>query len=158
MHMKNRKTVRKDGFTLPELLITTVILAIVLVGMLTLFLNASVLGNYSTNKTLVMIEVQNKLEEIRSHSFTAISADYASGGAPGDTFDLTLLPGKGKIYIDSTKPDLLEIEVVVSYQNQNGRVIGEDADLDGVLDAGEDTDSNGKLSSEATLVTMVAHR
>ena len=109
--------------------------------------------------TNALTDAQSKLEEMRSDTFSQITTDYSSGGTPGNTFNLTQGNGKGVIYIDSSNSTLLTITIVVSWQNnQDRRIIGEDLNLNGVLDAGEDTDGNGKLSSPVTLVGLIASR
>jgi prepilin-type N-terminal cleavage/methylation domain-containing protein len=152
------KTIK--GFTLVELLLATIILSVVLVGLLQLFIRCSVLTELSNNVTAAMSEAQGKMEEIRNYDFDSIATDYVAGGAL-NPFDLTQLTGKGVIYIDSSNADLLEIEIVISWQNKYSRIVGEDLDLDGVLDTSpttEDVNGDSKLSSIATLVSNIAER
>lgn len=149
-----------EGFTLVELLIATGILAVVLTGLIMLFIRCSVLANLTHNKTVAMSEVQSLMEVIREHSFDDIVTDYAYGGSL-NPFDLEQLNGKGVIYIDSSNAELLRIEIVVSWENKFGRIIGEDLDLDGVLDSGspgEDINGDSKISSIATVVSLLAKR
>jgi hypothetical protein len=63
------------------------------------------------------------------------------------------------VYMNDVNPDLLEITISVCWR-QGGRVMGEDTDLDGNLDAGEDKSSplNGIIDSPVELVTRVANR
>ena len=148
------------GFTLVELLMAVITLAAVLAGLIQVFIRCSTLAELSHHKTLVMSEAQSKMEEIRSHDFDVIAADYVYGGAL-NPFDLNQLTGKGVIYINDSTADLLRIEIVISWRDKYNRMIGEDLDLDGILDAGplaEDRDGNGKLSSIATIVSLVAAR
>jgi len=146
------------GFTLTEVLVSAAILVVVSVGLIQVFLRASALSSLSGNMTIAMSEAQDKIEEIRNHDFDLIMADYVSGGTPGDIFSLSEVTGTGKIYISNANPDLLEIEVVVSWQEKDDRVIGEDQDLDGVLDAGEDINGNSQLDSTARIITYLARR
>ena len=146
------------GFSLVEILVTVGILTILLTGLLGLFVYCSTLSQSSENLTMAVREAQGKLEEIRDHSYSLIATDYASGGNPGNTFNLTQLNGKGVVYIDSSNSALLSIKVVVSWKNQDNRVIGEDLDLDGVLDVGEDQNANGQLDSSVGLMSMIAQR
>ncbi|MCM8832168.1 MAG: prepilin-type N-terminal cleavage/methylation domain-containing protein [Candidatus Omnitrophica bacterium] len=50
--------------------------------------------------------------------------------------------------------NLVFVEVVVCYRAGN-RVIGEDVNLNGVLDSGEDVNNDGKISSPITLSTFI---
>jgi hypothetical protein len=43
--------------------------------------------------------------------------------------------------------NLRQVTIVVCYREGLNRVIGEDSDLDGVLDGGEDLNADGRLSS-----------
>ncbi len=147
-----------NGFTLVELLLVVAIFAVVILGLLRLFIYTSTAAEMAGNKTLALTEAANKMEEIRNHDFSSVVTDYSSGGTPGNTFTPTSLTGKGIIYIDSSNTKLLKIEIDVSWQNKYGRVVGEDADLDGVLDAGEDIDGDGKLSSVAKIIALLAER
>jgi prepilin-type N-terminal cleavage/methylation domain-containing protein len=111
------------AFTLPEVLIAVMILAIALVGMMRLFIYCSALAKTSKGITLALAEAQNKLEEVRNHPYALISADYASGGTPGDTFTLSQVSGTGAIAIDNSNPLLLDIDIVVTWQDDNGRTL-----------------------------------
>ena len=149
----------KKGFSLVEVLLVTGIIVATLGGLIQLFIYCSLLSELSGNLTIVLSEAQGKLEEIRSHNYGLIVTDYSSGGTPGNTFDLTQVTGKGMIYIDSTNPDLLKVEIMASWKNKkSGRIVGEDSNLNGAIDAGEDLNSNGKLDSMATLVSWIARR
>lgn len=50
--------------------------------------------------------------------------------------------------------DIVDVEAVVCFK-AGRRVVGEDQNLNGVLDAGEDLDHNGKISSPVTLRTLI---
>lgn len=153
-----RKSLLPKGFTLVEIVLTVGILAVSVVGLVQLFTHFSFLTDLSRNLSVVIIEGQDKMEEIRNHNYSSIVADYSSGGTPGNMFSLTNPTGQGVIYIDSSNANLLKIEIMVSWRNRKGRIVGEDADLDGAIDAGEDVNSNSKLDSIVTLTTYLARR
>jgi type II secretory pathway pseudopilin PulG len=148
----------QKGSFLIELLIAIVILVIVLVGYLQLFISCFGLSETSRRLTFAISQTQGKLEEIRNHNFSTIVVDYGLGGNPGNTFSLIPLNGEGVIYINNTNPHLLTVEIAASIQDKGNRVIGEDADYNGILDAGEDTNGNGKLDSPVSLISMIAER
>ena len=152
-NIKLRKLRSKKGISLVEILIAAGILGVVLVGQIKLFIVCSGLATISGNMTMATAAAQSKLEEIRGHDYADIVADYS-----GATFDLTDIVGKGVVYVDSSNPDLLEVEVVVSWQDKNNRIVGEDTDLDGVLDIGEDTNGNGRLDSIVAISSWLADR
>ena len=150
---------KNKGFTLIEVVVTVGILVIVMTNLLGLFIYCSTLAQTSGNVTLAIREAQGMLDEIRDHSYSLITTDYAAGGTPGNIFNLNQLNGKGVIYFESApNPDLLQVKVVVSWKNKDTRVIGEDANLNGILDAGEDKNANGQLDSIVSLTTMIARR
>lgn len=113
----------EQGFTLVEVLIAVGILALVIVGLLQLFVYCTTLAEAAGNTTLAVNEAQNKMEEIRNHDFNSIATDYASGGTPGNTFTLTSLNGTGTITTSMAggSTALLQMQIAVSWQNKNGR-------------------------------------
>lgn len=117
------KTLKNQGFTLVEVLIAIGILAVVIVGLLQLFVYCSRLAETAGNTTLAINEAQNKIEEIRNHDFSTLATDYASGGTPGNTFALTSLTGTGTVTTSQVggSSELLQIQVDVNWQNKSGR-------------------------------------
>ncbi len=148
----------QHGASLVEVVVSLGILLIVLVGILGLFLYCSALIEISGGNSDSLSEAQSKMSEILNYSYDFITTDYSATGTPGNKFDLVQRVGKGLITIDSTNSNLLKIEIVVSWRNKNNRVVGEDSNLNGVLDGGEDQNGNGKLDSPITLVTLRARR
>jgi len=158
------------GFTLVEVLITLSVMALVLVSLLNSFVYFSVLSNASGNLSLAVLKVQSKSEEIRAHNFDLITTDYSVGGTPGPVILLTRandgVDGSLIVYLDQLYPDLLQVNIVASWRNKEGRIIGGDNGgsdpakaLNGVVDPGEPVDVNGRLlSPELTGVTYVAKR
>jgi len=65
----------------------------------------------------------------------------------------------GVVYVDDTaNSELLDVTVSVCWR-QGNKVIGEDTNLNGVLDVGEDTIiANNIIDSTVELVTQVANR
>lgn len=155
---KWEKLYSRRGFSLVELMFVVAILGAVFSGMIRLFISSSALASISGNKTVAISEAQNKIEEIRNYPFGDIVSDYAFGGSQGNTFALTSPTGTGVVGIDSTNAELLVIEVGVSWQDRFGRIVGEDLDLDGALDAGEDKNGNGELDHGVKVMTMLTRR
>ena len=151
--------IRKNkGFSLVEVLVTAAIVSTVTITLLRLFVFCAALSEMGGNLTAAMVSAQDKMEEIKNYNYDLIAADYVAGGAVGDTFSATSPTRSGVIYVDSSNTSLLRIEIDVSWRNKDGRVVGEDADLDGVLDIGEDLNSDGKLTSTARIITNIAQR
>lgn len=156
--MNKRYKNNKSGFTLIELMIVVGVLSFTIAGMMQLYFFVGKHIEMAGNITRVLNDTQNKIEEMRSHNYDDIVADYAIGGVPGNTFALTGLTGIGAVTIDNTDPDLLIIRVVASWRDRFNYTIGEDANFNGILDEGEDANGDGVISSPVMLMTMIANR
>ena len=53
---------------------------------------------------------------------------------------------------------LLEIVITISWRTRDGRIFGEDTNLNGALDAGEDKNSNGRYDSPVQLRLLLSDR
>ena len=145
----------KSGFSLVEVLMATAILAFALVGILGTYVTCLVLVTTSKNVNAATNAAQGVIEEIRSTPFTQVIADYN-----GMTFVVNDIPSSvGVVYVDDTaNSELLDVIVSVCWR-QGNKVIGEDTNLNGVLDVGEDTIiANNIIDSTVELVTQVANR
>ncbi len=159
----------KDGrsFTLIELLIATAILIVALVGLLAAYQGCFLLAENARNLTGSLNSAQAKMEKMRIYNFSLLSGDYAAGGIY-NIFPASGLDGnrKGKIYIQDVSTELngslLQVRVVICWSEKGGRIIGEDKNLNGILDTtplpSEDTNSNGEFDSPCELVTLMAQR
>jgi Tfp pilus assembly protein PilV len=121
--IRKKKFQSSQGFTFAEVLFAVGILAIVIVGLLQLFVYCSALAEAAGNTTFAINEAQNKIEEIRNHDFNSIANDYAFGGTQGNTFTLGSLNGTGTVTTSQVggSSELLQIQIGVSWQNKNGR-------------------------------------
>ena len=161
----------KTGFTLAELMVAALILITILVGLLASYVTCFDLNETSKNVTLAMDAINQKMAEVSDYSFSNICSQFNNGNFTLADADIALMPAGdswGKIYVypytgsaitsscaDCTCDyDMLRVVISVCWRQKSGRVIGEDKDLDGVLDAGEDTNANGQIDSPAQLVTF----
>ena len=136
------------GMTMPELLLAAALLSIVLVGLLLSYAMCLGLDQLSRNSTRALYAAQARLEEIKSTPYDHIKGMYHT-----TTFSPPSLDGMGVSYVDDSDPRLLLVTVTVCWRQPNGRVIGEDKNLNGILDAGEDTNMNNMIDSLVTLTT-----
>jgi len=151
--MKLRIKNKVRGFTLVEALVAAGILVFAICAILVTYISCFILISTSKNVNIATNAAFGLIEEIRSTPFTQISNDYN-----GLNFTLNDIPqSMGVVYVDDTNPELLEVTVSVCWQ-QVLRVIGEDKNLNGVLDAGEDTNGNGKIDSSVQLVTRIVNK
>jgi len=152
MKVKKRVIFAKS-FTLAEVLLAIAILIVAVSTILVTYLACFVLIDTVKNINIATSAAQGVIEEIRSTPFTQIVTDYS-----GLNFVLNDIPeSRGVVYVDDTNPELLEVTVSVCWKHRN-RVIGEDRNLNGVLDAGEDANGNAIIDSPVELTTRIANR
>jgi prepilin-type N-terminal cleavage/methylation domain-containing protein len=146
----------KSGFTLIEVVLAVGILVFVLCGILATYMSCLELMATSKNMTLATNAAQRKIEEIRDYNFYNIYSDYNN-----QTFSVDEMPAgdsSGVIYVNNSDPELLQITVSVCWRQRAGRIIGEDLDLDGSLDSGEDSNGNNIIDSPVELITLSTPR
>ncbi len=151
--MKKRFLKNRAGLTLPELMVAVVILALTVTGILVSYLRCMQLNEISNNMSLAVQVAKSKMEDMKTTAFTQIKTTYNNV-----SFAVTGLNGRGVSYVDDTNAKLLKLTVTICFKESNKRVIGEDKDLDGVLDAGDDTNGNGMLDSPVELVSYIYDR
>jgi hypothetical protein len=61
------------------------------------------------------------------------------------------------VVVDDTDPELLRVTISVCWR-QKGRVIGEDTNLNGVLEGIEDVNHNNIIDSPVQLITILVNR
>ncbi|MBU4346542.1 MAG: prepilin-type N-terminal cleavage/methylation domain-containing protein [Candidatus Omnitrophica bacterium] len=152
-----RRFFTRRGFTLPELLLAAAILVFVMCGILATYISCFELISTSKNLTLAINAAQRQIEEIYDYNFSQIHADYDNQTFTVD--EISAGDSRGIIYVDDSNPDLLEVTISVCWRQRGNRIIGEDLDLDGVLDPGEDfLVANNRIDSPAQLVTLITPR
>lgn len=144
------------GFTLLELMIAVTVLIVALAGLLAVFAHLMSLNENSRKFTLAVAACQDKLEEIHNANFSTLYTTY--NGASFNPNGFTAGEAKGAISINNSNPNLLQVCVSVSWRTRSNRVIGEDKNLNGMLDAGEDMPINNRLDSPAELITLMCQR
>lgn len=141
------------GFTLVELIIAAGIMGVVVVGILIGYVRCMELNEVSANKSLATKAARSRMEEIKGTAFAGLATSFNNVAFP-----VTGFTGMGISYVDSPDTENREVTVSVSWRQKNGRVYGEDKDLDGVLDAGEDLNGNGKLDAPVQIVDRIFQR
>jgi len=160
------------GFTLSELMIAALVLVTILVGLLASYVTCFDLNETNRNTTSALNAAQEKMAEIRNWNFDTVCSDFNTD--PDNKFTVFGMPagesmGVVYAYVDTeynTCPggfnctcnyDILRVVISVCWRQKGGRVIGEDTNLDGVLDvgAGEDTNGNGQIDSPVQLISFV---
>jgi prepilin-type N-terminal cleavage/methylation domain-containing protein len=159
--MRQRKRSGRDagaGFTLVELIICAGIFAVVAAGLLQIFVYSLWESESAGRFTTALSAAYAKFEEVRATDFSNVTMNYTAGGIPGDTFTVPAINGRGVVTIDASNPELLVVRTVVCWQDRAGRVFGDDRNLNGVLETGEDANGNGEMDSPVALVSLVGRR
>ena len=138
------------ALTLPELMVSAVIFLIAVVAILYSYLKCLELADIGRNVNIATQAVRNEIEDIKNTSFANVFATYNNV-----TFVANGINGRGVVYVDNSNSNLLQIKVVFCWKQSNGRLFGEDANLNGALDAGEDKNANGQLDSYAQITTSI---
>ncbi|MBI4355343.1 MAG: hypothetical protein HY597_02680 [Candidatus Omnitrophica bacterium] len=138
------------GLTLFELIIALAIFVVSIGSLVVAQDGCLALAEGARNTTIGLNLAREKAEEIRAVAFGNVPA------YDGQTFTLAAwgAPHRGVVRVVTTDPALLEIYISVSWRQRGNRVVGEDTNLNGVPDAGEDANGNGRLDSPASLVTL----
>ena len=147
MIKKNKKI---SGFTLAELMVTTVIIVLAFLGMLIGFLKCLELHELSRNSSIAVAAVKTQIENIKNTDPADLIATYHNA-----TFISEGLTGMGVSYVTNTDPEVFEVTVSFCWRQKNGRVIGEDENLNGQLNGGEDLDADGIIDSPVQVVTYI---
>ena len=147
--MKNR-LLKKSGMSLAEVMVAATIFIIAATGILLTLLKCMELEELGRNSQQALAGIQTEIDVIKNADFSTIEATYNNA-----TFTHAALTGMGKVYVDNTDPNLLIIKVVYCWRQSNRRVIGEDTNLNGTLDAGEDKNGNGQIDSYVQVQTQI---
>ena len=125
----------------------TVLMAVIFAGVLLTILKSMELTDIARNSSNAVLAAKNKMTEIENTPFANVVTNYNNV-----SFDITGLNGKGVSYITSAA-NLVTVTVVICWKQPNGRVFGEDTNLNGVLNGGEDRNGNGSLDSIVQITT-----
>lgn len=150
MKWQQKYLTNRAGFSLPELLFSLVILLPLFAGAMLVLVRCLALNELSVNTSSALLAVRNRMHDIENTAFNQIIANYHQ-----QTFTSPDLAGTGVSYVQAISGDLLTVTVSFCWQEANGRLMGEDADLDGVLDFGEDLNGNNMLDSPVTIATVI---
>lgn len=149
---------RKKGFTLVEILVSTAIMAIAITSTLQILMYLLQLNESNHSSVSCMNVAQGYMDEIKNVNYEDVIVNY--NGLQFTANDLTTrgIRHSGIIYATEIEPDfLIDVYVVICWENRN-RIIGEDENLNGSLDGGEDKNENGLLDSPTMIQGTVLNR
>ncbi len=119
----------KKSMTIAEVLLAAIFLAVVLSGILMLFVNCMLLNEANRNSTVAITHAQYVMEEIRSTSFTSIQAIANNGTWDLNAIELAASPYNLAVLnveiIDTTVTsvgNLLDVAIDISWEDRRGRV------------------------------------
>jgi prepilin-type N-terminal cleavage/methylation domain-containing protein len=144
---------RRQGFTLPELLIASTVVLLTSVGILFTYVQCLELNRMNHDTSLVLQAVRNLMEEIRSVSPSMVHDTYNE-----KTHLIEEPKGIVLVTVNDQDPQLLLVTAKCFWKQGKGRMMGEDINFNGMLDLGEDVNKNDALDSPLTLVTYVHNR
>ena len=152
--LSNKKLQLKNtakGLTLFELAIAIAIFVLAASGIFSLLIACSTITESSGNISR-MINIAR--EELENNVMTANFVNLATYAVlpPDIPADTSLA-----CYIQN-HPTILGVKqatIVVCYKEKPDRVIGEDQNLNGALDGGEDLNGDGRLSSPCEIATFI---
>ena len=122
---------REGGFTLLEVMIAMTILAVALMGVLSLYANTMILAEVNKNSRTATFAAQQKVEEVRglvsptaTDPLSAVRTAYPSGTTT--YFAVSGLavygsePNPGSVVVDYTNANLLNVTVKVHWKGVRG--------------------------------------
>ena len=145
---------KKKGFTLIEILVSTLIMAFTITAVLQVLNNLVRLNESNDNIVFGMNELQGMMDQVRNAPFEDIVTVYNGRLFTVDALTNRGVVHQGTIAITVLDPDLLRVKMSISWQ-QRSRVLGEDQNLNGILDGGEDVNGNGEMDSPCMMAGAV---
>jgi len=156
---------KTKGLSLIEIMVSMVILSLVVGAMFSIYPAIFSGTNVSFQKIRAWEIARTQMEALKTTDFAIL---LAQAYRPWDqspilrTFATTQLPNSSGVYYvrrmrDKTGTiltDLVEAESVVCFRAAT-RSVGEDQNLNSILDSGEDVNSDRKISSPINLRTLI---
>ncbi len=150
MRHYHQKLKGQKGLTIVEVLISVLILLpLFTLGMQT-FIKCVELSDIAKNSSLAVWGVKNRITTIENTAFNQIYNTYNN-----TTFTIAGLTGMGKTYVDNSNPNHVTVTISFCWRERNARVIGEDENLNGTLNGGEDANGNGQIDSIVGMATQI---
>lgn len=176
------------GLTMLELMIVVAIVGFALIGLLISYISSLNLSEFDRNLTIGMNIAREKMEELynaRNLDFDNLGLSMCTGQLPSGSCTVTSsgnnkivsfstlniqqkyhgFNGSCTVYIQDRAAgsvpvnQIKEARVIVCWRQRLGNIIGEDVNLNGVLDTGEDTGGKaGELDSPCELISAFVKR
>ncbi|MBI5416184.1 MAG: hypothetical protein HZA29_05155 [Candidatus Omnitrophica bacterium] len=144
------KPLNNKSFTLSELMIATLIFTLTFAGVIVVFFRCMELSEMARNTSAALNACKSRIASIEDTAFSQITGTYNN-----TTFTAPNVNGIGVTYVTSPGADLRQVTTSFSWKEKNGRLMGEDANINGQINAGEDVNGNGILDSPVKLTTYI---
>lgn len=152
----------RRGFTTIELLFVVGISLLVIAAMLGGFVNFMIINEHNRNLTIAMNIARDKMEQVitdaQSGNFDSIVSTSYNAASLATAYSVPANWGSCAVTITNINNDLKYVRMVVCWRDRGNRRIGEDFNLNGVLDSGEDSNNNGLIDSPCVLYSAVARK
>ncbi len=162
--MQRTRHVTTSGFTLLEFVISAFVALLALVAILGGYIGNVRLTDMATNRVNFQIETNRFIEDLRRSALTGFDAILAKADANTTECPLSTA-GVSELVVTYGRPqpvnpalDLVEVTLKPMWQEGGNRVVGEDTNLNGVLDAGEDQDGIPGLNSPVEFTIRIARQ
>jgi prepilin-type N-terminal cleavage/methylation domain-containing protein len=147
--MKFKKS-NQAGLTLVEVLIAVLILLPFFTVGMQIFTKCMETSDIAKNSSLAVTGIKSRMSAIENTPYNQISGMYNN-----TTFTIAGLNGIGVTYVDTSANHLI-VTMSFSWKERRGRIIGEDKNLNGIWNTGEDTiTTNNRLDSIAQISTQI---
>ena len=141
---------RSSGMTLVELMVATLLLLPLLTVVMQNFITCAHLNTSAEGTSKAIWQERTLVAAIEKTPFHQIRDAYNN-----KFFALAGMSGHIATYVDQTDTDLLTVHISATWKDIRGRLNGEDINLNGVLDAGEDQNGNNRLDSNVGFSTFI---
>lgn len=139
-----------SGLTIVELLVSILILIPLFTLGIQTFIKCIELSDMAQNSSLATVGIKSRVSAIENTAYNQIFNTYNN-----TTFTISGLTGMGKTYVDNSNPNHLLVTLSFCWRERSGRIVGEDKNLNGVLNGGEDSNANGQIDSIVRVTTQI---
>jgi Tfp pilus assembly protein PilE len=144
------RRLQRSGMTLMELMIAVMLLLPLLTVVMQNFITCVHLNASAEGTSKAIWQERTLVAAIQETSFHSIFDTYDQ-----KKFPLVGMNGYIVTYVAPTSSDLWTVYVSATWKDRRGRYNGEDVNLNGQLDAGEDKNGNNRLDSNVGFSTFI---